>query len=132
VRARLVAEPEPVQVGDLAADRDADVLAVPELGLRVAGEDVRGEPGAEPVGQAGLGVRLVHDDRDLAPPRREIGRGGDVAAEPDQYLGSGPVDRGGGRVDGAGQPPGTVSSLGVTDLGIGTAGMSSSGTRAAG
>ena len=104
VRACLVAQPQPVQVGDLAADRDADVLAVPELGVRVAGEDVRGEPGAKPVGQARLGVRLVHDDRDLAPPRREVGRGGDVAAEPDQYLGSGPVDRGGGRVDGAGQP----------------------------
>ena len=112
VGACLVAEPQPVKLSDLAPDRDAEVLAVPELGIWVTGEDVGGEPGAKPVGQPRLGVGLVHDDRDLAPPGREVGRCGDVPAEPDEHLGLRPVERGGGRVDGASQPTGHSEQLG--------------------
>ena len=107
----LVADGQPVQLGDLAPDRDAEVLPVPELGVGMPGEDVRGEPGAQPVGQARPRVRLVHDDRHPAPPGRQVGGGRDVPAEADEHLGPGPVQHAGGRVDGARQPAGHGQQL---------------------
>jgi hypothetical protein len=111
VGACLVTDPQPVKPGDLAPDRDADVGAVPELGIRMAGEDMRGEPGTDPVGESRLGIRLVHDDRDPAAPGGQVGRGRHVPAEADERLCSGAVERGGGRVDRSGQPAGDGEQL---------------------
>ena len=55
------------------------------------GEHVRGQARRAPVGQARLGVGLVHDDRDRQAPRGEVGRHGDVAAEADDDVGAAPV-----------------------------------------
>ena len=70
--------------------------------------DVAGEPRADPVGQPGLGVGLVHHDRDAAPARGEVGRQGDVAAEADHDLGVDAVQHGSGGPDGLHDPRGNL------------------------
>ncbi len=112
MRPRLVADGQPVELGDLAPDRDAEVLTVPELGVRMAGEDVGGEPGAQPVGQPRPWVRLVHHDGNPAPPGGQVGGGGDVPAEADEHLRPGPVEHAGRRVDRPRQPAGHRQQLG--------------------
>ena len=75
----------PVELGDRAPQRDAEDLRAgqaPGHGRR----DARGEPGADPVGQARARVGLVHDDRHAAPGP-EVGGQRDVAAEPDDDVG---------------------------------------------
>ena len=106
VRPGLVAQREPVQLGDLAPDRDAEEGGVRQLGVGVTGKDVLGEPGAELVGQAGPRVRLVHHDRDVPAAGRQVGRRRHVAAEADQHVRLHPVEHPRGRADRAGQPPG--------------------------
>ena len=106
VRPGLVAQREPVQLGDLAPDRDAQEGGVRQLGAGVTGEDMVGEPGAELVGQAGPRVRLVHHDRDVPAASRQVRRRRHVAAEADQHVRLYPVEHPRGRADGAGQPPG--------------------------
>ena len=84
--ARLRPPSRPVQVGDRAAQRHADV---PRAGDRVGdgAADEVGEPGAYLVGQTGPRVGLVDDDRD-ATARGEVRRQRDVAAEPDDDVGA--------------------------------------------
>ena len=130
MRPRLVAEREPVEFGDLPPDRQPQVPGVAQLGVRVPGEHVRGEVGAEPVGDAGGGVRLVHHDRHLVPLGRQVGGGRDVAAEADEHVGVNPVEYRPRPWIAPASRAGTVSSCGVTDLGSGTAGISSSGVAA--
>ncbi len=92
------------ELGDGPAQRQPDTGRVRQRSLRERGVDVRGDPGRELVGQPGEHVLLVDHDRDAQRPRRQIGRGGDVAAEADQDAGPvGPQqpDRGGDR---SGQP----------------------------
>jgi len=106
MRAGLVAHAEPVERGDLPAQRDADHLGVRERGVGGGHRDVLGEPRAQAVGQAGPWVRLVHDDRDLAAPRGEVAGGRHVAAEADQHVGLGAVEDARRRVDRTGETTG--------------------------
>ena len=106
VGAGLVAEREPVQLGDLTADRDPQVGGVRQLGVGIPGEHVLGQPGAQFVGQAGARVRLVDHDRDVPAARGEITGRGHVPAEADEDIRLHPVEHPGGGVDCAGQPPG--------------------------
>jgi len=58
VRAGLVGQRQPVQRGDLLAQGNPDVAGMRQPGPGLAGEHVPGEPGADPVGQPGPGVRF--------------------------------------------------------------------------
>ena len=112
VRPCLVAEREPVEVGDLPPDRQPQVPGVAQLGLRLPGEDVGGQVRAEPVGDAGERVGLVHHDGDIVPLGRQVGGRGHVAAEPDEHVGPHPVEDLPRGVHRAGQPPGDGQQLG--------------------
>jgi hypothetical protein len=105
-RPRLVAEREPVEVGDLPPDRQPQVLGVAQLGLRVPGEDIRGQVRAQPVGDARRRVRLVHHDRHVVPLGRQVGGRGHVAAEADEHVRVHPVEDLPGGVHRAREPPG--------------------------
>ena len=74
-----------VQLGDRAAQRDAEDLRAGQAPGH-GGGDPRGEPGADPVGQARPRVGLVHDDRHAAAGA-EVGGERHVAAEPDDDVG---------------------------------------------
>ncbi len=99
-----VAESQPVQAGDLAADRDADVAGVGQPDAGLAGEHPGGQPGADPVGQAGLAVGLVHHDRHAAAPGGQVAGGGHVPAEAGQHVGPDLVEDLGDGADRAGHP----------------------------
>ena len=101
----LVGQRQPVQAGDLPAQRDAHVTRVRQLSVGLAGEDMPGEPRANAVGQPGTGVRLVHHDRHVTAARGQVGRGGHVPAEADQHLGPGLVQHPPGRRHRGVQPP---------------------------
>ncbi len=111
VRPRLVPGGQPVQPGYLPPDRDADAGGVREPGAGLPGKHMRGEQRADPVGQAGTGVRLVHHDRDSAALGRQVARGGHVAAEAHQHLGARLVQDLRGRPDGGAEPPGDRQQL---------------------
>ncbi len=102
----------PVEQGDLPPQRHPDDGGVGQRRGRERRRHVARHPGTQPVGQAGAGVLLVHDDRDPAPARGEVGRGRDVAAEADDDLGAGFVDRRAGREDGAAHRRGQPGQVG--------------------
>ena len=90
------------------------------------GGDARGEPGADPVGEARPRVGLVHDDRHPATGT-EVGGERHVAAEPDDDVG---VDLGEHLphpADGRAHPTGQAQQVGAGPRGSGTGGISSSG-----
>ena len=84
---RLVPPGRAVQPRDHLPQRHAQVAAAGQPAVRRAGGDPFGHPGADPVGQARAGVRLVDHDGDPAPPRGEVERGADVAADANQHVG---------------------------------------------
>ena len=80
------------------------------------------------VGEAGQGVLLVHDERQLAAAGGEVRRHRDVAAEADDDVGADPVeDRRASRVTAPRSRPGTRSRSATGRRGSGTGGISSSG-----
>ena len=92
VRPGLVGQGQPVQAGDLVAQRDPDIGGMRQLGVGLAGEHVRGKPRAEPVGQPGPGVGLVHHDRHVVAPGGQVTWRGHIAAEPHEHVRAGPVE----------------------------------------
>ena len=92
----------PVQGADRRPQGHAHVLALVQ---RRAGHGDRhpgGEPGTDPVGQAGQRVLLVHHDRDTGAPGGEVRRQGHVPAEPDDDVRGDLVEHGTGVGD---RPP---------------------------
>jgi hypothetical protein len=105
-RERLVAQGGAVEAGDLPPQRHAQYARATQRGAREGDGDVRREPGPEPVRQARTHILLVHDDRQPEPPRREVRRRRDVAAEADDGLGPGLLHRPRRGRDGGAEPEG--------------------------
>ncbi len=108
----LGADRGPVQGGDGAAQRDADVARVAQLAVGGGDGDRVGVPGADLVGQARAGVGLVDDDRHAEPLGGEVAGQRDVAAEADDAVGLGALQDLLGGLDGAAQPPGDGDQFG--------------------
>ncbi len=78
-----------VEAGQRPPDRIADHPRALEPRSGHRGRRHRGEPGADPVGNARPGVRLVHHHRDPVAHRQsggQVGRQGNVATESDDHI----------------------------------------------
>ena len=103
----------PVELADHPADRQPDVRRLRQLRVREADRDHVGDPGTGLVGQAGQGVLLVHDERQLAAAGGEVGRHRDVAAVADHHVRADPVEDRHRLLDRAPQPAGDPQQVGV-------------------
>ena len=101
----------PVQLGDVPADRQTQILRVRQGRVREGCIDVPGQPCGQLVGQARECVLLVEDDRYPASAGGEVDRGRDVATETEHHVGLHPAQQVRRRPNGPGQPQRHQSQL---------------------
>ncbi len=82
-----------VELLDLTAEGHADDRGIADRRVREDHADVAGEPCAEAIGDAGLGVGLVNHQGDVLGSRCEVGRRRGVSSEADNDVDAPIVDK---------------------------------------